>query len=78
MSKIRTRLAAIIIKDDKILLVKGHKRFKEYWIPGGRQEKGESDIETLSRELKEEINVELIDSRFLKNMYVIHPISQTQ
>ncbi len=64
--KIRTRLAAIIIKDKKMLLVKGHKKFKEYWTPGGRPEQEESDKETLSRELKEEINVELVDSKFFK------------
>jgi 8-oxo-dGTP diphosphatase len=64
--KTRTRLAAIIIKDNKLLLVKGHKKFKDYWTPGGRPEQGESDKETLSRELKEELNVEIVDSRFFK------------
>ncbi len=63
---VRTRLAAIIIKDGKILLVKGHKRFKEYWTPGGRQEEGETDKETLSRELKEELGVDVVDSNFFK------------
>jgi len=62
----RTRLAAVIIKDNKILLVKGPKRFKEYWTPGGRQEEGESDKETLSRELKEELGVDVVKSRFFK------------
>lgn len=62
----RTRLAAIVIKDKKLLLVKGHKKYNEFWTPGGKPEEGESDTETLSRELKEELDVELVDSSFFK------------
>lgn len=62
----RTRLAAIIIKDGKLLLVKGHKKYREFWTPGGKPEQGESDTEALSRELKEELGVELIHLKFFK------------
>lgn len=42
---------ALIIRDEKLLLF----RKKENWIlPGGKPEEGESDIETLVREFKEE------------------------
>lgn len=62
----RTRLVAIIIKDKRLLLVKGHKKFREFWTPGGKPEQGESDTEALSRELKEELGVELIHLKFFK------------
>lgn len=58
----RTRIAAIIIKDKKLLLLKG-KGYKELWTPGGKIELGESDEECLKRELKEEIIPDLIKQR---------------
>ncbi|HEY4963789.1 MAG TPA: NUDIX domain-containing protein [Candidatus Saccharimonadales bacterium] len=53
------KLAYIYIKDDEILvsLSKG----KDTWyIPGGKREADESDHEALIREVKEELNVDLI------------------
>lgn len=53
------KLAFIFIKDKKILvtLSKG----KDTWyLPGGKREQGESDIETLAREVKEELALNLI------------------
>lgn len=52
------KLAFIYVKDHKVLvtLSKG----KEIWyIPGGKREGVETDIEALTREVKEELNVEL-------------------
>ena len=53
------KLAYIYIKDRKVLetLNKG----KDTWyIPGGKREAGESDIEALVREVKEELSVDLM------------------
>jgi len=58
----RTRITGIVIQDGKILMLKG-KGYKELWTPGGKIEEGESDKDCLKRELKEEIGVNLIDSR---------------
>jgi len=45
-------VALVVIEKGKILLV----RKKDYWIlPGGKIEKGESEIECLLREFKEEL-----------------------
>jgi len=58
----RTRITGIVIQDGKILMLKG-KGYKKLWTPGGKIEEGESDKDCLKRELKEEIGVNLIDSR---------------
>lgn len=52
------KLAWIYIKDKKILstLSKGKDK---YYIPGGKRENYENDVETLTREIKEELMVEL-------------------
>jgi 8-oxo-dGTP diphosphatase len=52
------KLAYIYIQDKKILvtLSKG----KDTWyIPGGKREAGETDIEALTREVKEELTVDI-------------------
>lgn len=59
----KTRIAGIIIKDGKLLMVKG-KKHDELWTPGGKVEAGESDQECLKRELKEEIGANLLSCRF--------------
>jgi 8-oxo-dGTP diphosphatase len=63
--KIRVRIASIIIKDKKLLLLKG-KGYEELWTPGGKINIDETDEECLRRELKEEIGVETIDINFYK------------
>lgn len=53
------KLALIFIKDGKVLaaISKGKNVF---YLPGGKRELGESDKEALTREVKEELSVELI------------------
>jgi 8-oxo-dGTP diphosphatase len=58
------RIAAIIIKNKKILYLKGDG--PELWTPGGKPEQGETDEECLRRELHEEINAELQSMKFFK------------
>jgi 8-oxo-dGTP diphosphatase len=55
-------VAAIIIKDDKILCVQRGDNKREYIafkyeFPGGKVEEGETKEEALVREIKEELNV---------------------
>lgn len=52
----RHTVRAIILKDKQILLVTGHGA-DFYWTPGGGVEKGESIVQTLHREIKEELGV---------------------
>jgi len=59
--------ALILSSEGKVLLLKRHHPVKGvYWdIPGGRLQKGESQIDTLLREIKEETG--------LNNICEVHP-----
>jgi len=67
-SRIRNRVAVLIVQDDKILLVQHEKYGKKYWlVPGGGIEYGETLAEAARRELKEEcsLNVRIGDLLFV-------------
>src|SRR6218665_2755093 len=53
------KLAWIYIVDRKILSTRS-KGKDTYYFPGGKREAGESDAEALTREIKEELTVDLI------------------
>lgn len=53
------KVALIYLKDSKILSTRSKGKSK-YYIPGGKREQGESDIETLCREIKEELTVNIL------------------
>jgi len=58
------RIAAIIIQDKSLLLVKGEDKYKEYWTPGGKAKSGEADLDCLQRELREEISAKAVSAKF--------------
>jgi len=54
------RISGVFVKNGKVLLLHRIKRDREYYVfPGGHKTKNESDAETLKREMKEELNVEI-------------------
>jgi len=60
---IKYAVKAIVFFKGKMLLIKkdtySYNKHNTYWdIPGGRKQENETDIETLSREFKEEIGIE--------------------
>lgn len=55
----RIAVRAIIIKNNQIALIRSVK-FKEYKFPGGGQEDGESNVDTLIRETLEETGLRVI------------------
>lgn len=66
MSDFIFKIGAIILNENKQILVV-RKIFKDrvdFIIPGGRQEAGENDEQTLTRELQEELGVKLVSMSF--------------
>ncbi|PSV26191.1 MULTISPECIES: NUDIX domain-containing protein [unclassified Photobacterium] len=59
MSKVIDKLAWVLIQDGKFLVVRSQGKAL-FYLPGGKREAGESDIEALTREIKEELSVDLI------------------
>lgn len=59
------KVGGIILKDKKILVQRKKNNRIECIIPGGKRENNETDFETLKRELREELNVELINAEFI-------------
>ncbi|MDV5170072.1 NUDIX domain-containing protein [Photobacterium rosenbergii] len=66
MIKVIDKLAWVLIKDGKLLVVRS-KGKELFYLPGGKREAGESDQQALVREIKEELSVEL-DSKSIKYM----------
>ena len=69
--EIHHKIAGLIIKDGKILLVRKYDE-EQFIIPGGKILPGEIPRETLARELKEELNLELIDMRSWSQNFTVH------
>lgn len=53
------KIALIILEKGKILSTKSIGK-KKYYIPGGKREKNETDHQTLIREIKEELSVDVV------------------
>ena len=57
------RISGILITQDGLLLVKCD-GIEDYLLPGGKLEDGESDLDSLRRELMEELNITPTDPEF--------------
>jgi 8-oxo-dGTP diphosphatase len=55
------KIALIYLKDRKVLSTKSKGR-RLWYFPGGKRKGQETDEETLSREIKEELNIDIIQS----------------
>jgi ADP-ribose pyrophosphatase YjhB (NUDIX family) len=59
VSEPRIRVSALLRWQERILLIRHEKPGKEYWLlPGGGVNSGESLVDALRRELREEVGVE--------------------
>ncbi len=68
-------VAAIILKDDKIFCTqRGYGEFIDKWeFPGGKIEPNESKEDALVREIKEELNADIIINQFLNTIEYDYP-----
>lgn len=53
------KLSWILIKDKKVLFVRS-RGVHAFYTPGGKRAEGESDVDALKREIKEELTVDLV------------------
>ncbi len=61
------RVAAFIVADGKVLL-QTNKECQFYNMPGGRVKMGESSLDALKRELKEELDISITDKQAVITM----------
>jgi 8-oxo-dGTP diphosphatase len=60
----RARAAAVIIKNDSVLLIHRNNEGKQYYVlPGGGIEAGEEPLQACIREVKEELGIEVKNAR---------------
>lgn len=68
-----TVIAAIIMKDDKVLIAQraeGQKLAGKWEFPGGKMEDGETPEEYLKREIKEELDIDIeVEEFFGESIY---------
>jgi ADP-ribose pyrophosphatase YjhB (NUDIX family) len=73
----RIRVSAILLWQGRVLLCRQEKPGKEYWLlPGGGVDVGESLIEALRRELREELGIEA-DVQFEGPVAIVDSIAPT-
>jgi 8-oxo-dGTP diphosphatase len=53
------KVAWILLADGEILSSRNHGRDR-FYLPGGKREPGETDLETLTREIREELSVLIV------------------
>ncbi len=64
--------ALIFSPEGQLFLMRSHKWHGRYVIPGGHIELGETMIDALKREVKEETNLDIFDIRFVCFQEFIH------
>ncbi len=68
------RVAALIVKDKKLLLVTNYDE-KFYWTPGGKIDGEESQEACLKRELYSELNIKVTSFKHYLTIHLHNPIN---
>ncbi|MGW7757390.1 NUDIX hydrolase [Streptomyces violaceusniger] len=61
-------MAAVIVQEERLLMVSKQAAPDVFYLPGGKPDPGEGATETLHRELGEELGVRPVGSRFLADV----------
>lgn len=74
MKKIEV-VAGIVCRENKILATqRGYGEFKDGWeFPGGKLEAGETGVDALKRELREELDMEVVVGELLETVEYDYP-----
>ncbi len=74
MKKIEV-VAAVIVKDGKVLSTqRGYGKYEDFWeFPGGKIEGGESHKEALTREIREELDIQINVGEYLTTIEYVYP-----
>ena len=79
MPHVKAAVKAVIVKDNKFLILKQAVNDKFIWdLPGGKIEFGESPFATLLREVKEETNLDIKIIKPLGIWWFFHQVNKTQ
>jgi len=63
------KVAWVHLREGRLLVARNHGRDR-FYLPGGRQEPGESDAQTLVREVAEELTATIVESSIMHVMTV--------
>jgi len=71
--------AGLLVENNKIILVKRkYEPYKGYWgLPGGFLNYGEDPIESVTREMKEELNIDISSPEMIDMFHMFYPIDKT-
>ncbi|MGL4368242.1 MAG: NUDIX domain-containing protein [Spirochaetota bacterium] len=71
---IRIRVAGMVIREGKILLIAHNKNNRKYWlVPGGGADFGETAADALVREMKEELSIDVVPGDLIFSSDSISP-----
>lgn len=66
-----TVVAAAVVQDGELLVVSKRAAPHLFYLPGGKPDPGEAPVDTLARELAEELGVAPVDPRFLARVEAV-------
>ncbi|MFD0339618.1 NUDIX domain-containing protein [Streptomyces sp. NPDC127117] len=70
-------IAAAVVEDGRLLVVSKKAAPDVFYLPGGKPDADEETLETLARELEEELGVQLLEPRFLADIEAVAALEGT-